>query len=425
MTYIDQAEFEGLLDQMVKTRLSKPTGWDALLYSLPGFYPVVVCESVVRNSLQNMIQFSDRTPVNTEESDFAVQLWLQGELPTPHPLDAAWWFKNSSLNLLARELRNVTSIGDEVLLLGAPTLFKLGDLQLAGRRVTLFDKRCPESSGPKTSSFRVDLLQNQPKLVRATAIAADPPWYLPEMRAFLWTACRNALRGATILISVPPLGARPGIASEWDELLNWARKIGLTLVDYHLGALPYISPPFEYNALIAAGIKSFPLDWRRGNLAVFSYENSQPVVSDLVPAGADFDWGESVKGRVQLRIRAATCPQWADPAFREVVPGAVLPSVSRRDKRIGATTLWTSGNRLFESKGAFVLQTICEALAKDQNPVSLVEAALRMRLDEQQRMQVTQAAGALIETVKIEEREIADWENALNGNLVCVPFSER
>ena len=117
-------------------------------------------------------------------------------------------------------------------------------------------------------------------------IVVDPPWYSRETRAFLLTAIRNASPGSKVLLSVPPVGTRPGVEHEWQELLIWAGGVGLRLLAYETEILPYISPLFEKNALRAAGVELIPSNGDAGTLRHLSgtgHLTSQKPWSLLLP----------------------------------------------------------------------------------------------------------------------------------------------
>lgn len=417
----NQVEFDSTVDGWLSTRLRRPTNWASLLYSLPSVYPATVLESANRQSLSHMILFSDDTSTDCQLASFAMQLWSEGKLLTPHPQDASWCFTDSALDAALERWEGLTSIGDETLLLGTPTLFHFAKDRMAGRHISLLDKECPTTAHGMHRSVAVDLLREQPELTKASVIVADPPWYPSEMRAFLWTARRNSKQGTKILLSVPPVGTRPGIQQEWNKLLAWAADIGLHLLDYEDAILPYESPLFERNALAAVGIESFPVDWRRGDLAVFSCVSLRESLKSFHFSPSTPEWSEVMIGRVRLRIRSAPYCGWQDPALCQAVPGAVLPSVSRRDKRLESVTVWTSGNRVFHCREVSLLCRIAEALARAESPVSSIELHVASKLDPLQLAQVERATNALMEIIKAEEKEITDWKNGLNENVVQLP----
>lgn len=416
----DQSAFDTVVDGWVSGNLREPLTWDALLYALPSVYPAAVWESAQRLSLTSKIRFPEQPSRATDGLSFAVELWRREKLLTPHPLDSSWWFGDGALEKLFRYLRAPIGTTGTVLLLGTPTLFHYAKERRLGRTTVLLDRECSEAAEGSFHAVRCDLMTELPVNAKFDVVVADPPWYPSEMRAFLKTAARKAKKGTKIMVSVPALGTRPGIQREWSELLMWAQGAGLRFVDYEERALPYISPLFERNALRAAGVESCPQDWRRGDLAIFEYDGAPTETASLALVSQD-QWKEVRFGSVRICIRPQLYAGWNDPRLRQVVAGDILPSVSRRDKRIASVAAWTSGNRVFSCEGTFALWKIAEALKAHACPASRLASEIGEKLSRRQEREVEEAAERLNETVAIEEQEIADWRNEKNDNVVELP----
>lgn len=190
-----------------------------------------------------------------------------------------------------------------------------------------------DSGGPNI--FQADLLQSDPKLpAPAAVVIVDPPWYGPELRAFLWNARTNSTRGTKILLSTPPIGTRSEIELEWKELAGWCEDIGFRILERWPLALRYISPAFEPNALRADGVPACPIDWRRADLVLFECAGNRPPLSLAPEHKPNQPWNELSIGRICVRIRLAPAKDKASPILYEIVPNDVLPSVSRRDHRL-------------------------------------------------------------------------------------------
>jgi len=416
---VEQTDFDKAVDRWVSASLTQDTDWATLLYRLPSVYPPLVLESVKRLAILHMVCFRDERPMETE-APFAMQLWRRGKVATPHPQDASWWFSDSALQTLVERLKELPFRKAPLLMLGTPTLFHFSKHKSTQQSVVLLDKEFSDQSDALHRAFKVDLLREQPSYTKAEIIIADPPWYHSDMRAFLWTARRNAKEGTFVLMSVPPVGTRPGVKKEWEELLNWAETLGLSLLDYETAALPYVSPPFERNALLAAGLKCCPTDWRRGDLAVFSCNAGVESSAELALQSIGEPWQEIAFGKVRLRIRTHR-NGWQSPLLTEIIPGDVLPSVSRRDNRLGSVVAWTSGNRVFGCDGGFALYKIAEALEHKRCPVSSLEVYWGSKLGAEQVAQVEKTAQRLREIIEVEEQEIAEWQTELNDNVVELP----
>src|SRR5437588_605326 len=99
-------QFERYVDDLIRRQLACGTlGWNQLIRSLPGVSPDIVWESLRRQKLVRQIKFHDDDQSQRSSSiPFAYQLWRNGSLPTPHILDACWWFADASLELLHARL---------------------------------------------------------------------------------------------------------------------------------------------------------------------------------------------------------------------------------------------------------------------------------------------------------------------------------
>lgn len=410
-----EAEFQELVDTKVAQQLHQSKSWRQLLYSLPSVYPGLVFETAKRLGLHEIVDFDAPSTGFAGSGKFVSQSWSAGLLSTPHPVDATWWFADSTLNELSCRLLKITSASDNILLLGAPTLFHFMLPDVANRQIVLVDRHPSKLSEPWCLKSRsLDLLATQPKFSRpANVILADPPWYTLEAQAFLLMARRNATENTVILLSVPPLGTRPGIQGEWNQLVSWAQGIGLRLADYQQGALTYLSPPFEQNALHACGVPRSPLDWRRGDLAIFTCDEVgflPPPRAFTAESGA---WQEIIIGNVSIRIRAAPPTDGDDAILKTLIPGNVLHSVSRRDPLLNFVNVWTSGNRVFKSSQLSKLVRVLNTLMKRECP----EASLKKELDARRTPAITDAAKQFLDIVEIEEYELADWKRQTNGDM--------
>jgi hypothetical protein len=417
----DQVEFESVIDRWVSAQLASQVTWNSLLYSLPGVYPELILKSAKRLSLLHRIHFAAAELSKRPAPSLATDLWAKEKLATPHPLDSTWWFGDSALKILLERVESFSTPRSNVLLLGAPTLFHYAKEQSKERSFFLVDRDSTHRENGICGHISVDLLSEQPSLEKASVIVADPPWYPQETRAFLLAAIRNSTRSAKILLSAPPVGTRPGIEEEWQELLMWARDMGLRLLAYETGILPYLSPLFEKNALRAGGVELYPEDWRRGDLATFQWDGTSERPRSSMSAAPKEEWSEILFGRVQLRVRTSRCTVWKTPVLKEIVPGGVLPTVSRRDKRLACVGAWTSGNRVFECGGTHILGTIALAVATQRCVVRSVASLTGLNLTARQRVEVEEVATVLAGVAAVEGQEITDWGNRRNDNVVELP----
>lgn len=144
---------------------------------------------------------------------------------------------------------------------------------------------------------------------------------------------------------MPAVGTRPGILGEHVRHREWCGRLGFELEQVEWGALPYETPLFERNALRAAGILNVPSDWRHGDLWVLRKTTANRAIW---PGNiARTTWSEHRFGQVRLRVNRGVGDQGDGACLVPLIPGDVLPTVSRRDVRRSAARVWTTGNRIF------------------------------------------------------------------------------
>jgi len=408
--------FETTIDQWLSSQLaSGPKSWTALLLALPSVYPQAVLDSLKRLDLLNHVSFPKSRSAAFTALPFALRLWDAGKIPTPHVLDSTWWFGDPALEVLLEQVERLSSPTSSVLLLGAPTFWHYARANGSNLRFRLLDR---QPSAEPSEFTTTDLLLEQPKIGRMDLVVMDPPWYPSDMQVFLLAALRNVTSGAKILLSAPPIGTRPQVEEEWQQLLQWCSGIGLHLEDYKKGILPYVSPLFERNALRAGGVASYPEEWRRGDLATFAWDGASENLAIPVLAPKGVEWCEAISGKMRIRWRRAEDTGWKSPLLREIVPGDVLPSVSRRDPRLGSVAVWTSGNRVFGCEGTQILGTITQAVISESCAESEVQRLLTVPLDDGQTEEIERTVVEIRNLIAIEQQEITDWGTRQNDGVV-------
>jgi hypothetical protein len=146
-----------------------------------------------------------------------------------------------------------------------------------------------------------------------------------------------------------------------------------------------------------------PLEWRHGNLAVFMRTRLNRAPRPVLPA-ADA-WDEEALFGVRVRLRQRRAADFEEPTLLSIVPGDILPSVSRRDPRRRLVDIWTSGNRVFACRGTPVLRMIARALAEGRSPADGVATGLGQRLTPGDVDLVSRAAQQLMNVVGLEREE--------------------
>src|SRR5207248_3620298 len=93
---------------------------------------------------------------------------------------------------------------------------------------------------------------------------------------------------------------------------------------------------------------------------------------------------------------------FVSPVLRSLVPGDILPTVSRRDPRRKNATVWTSGNRIFGCDGTATLATIIDGMRAGEAP--------EITVGKQQGRALTTTERILVATAVEQVRDVVKWE---------------
>jgi hypothetical protein len=330
------------------------TSFAALLHRLPGVYPTEVLTSLDRLAGEKAI---DRTIVASIRRQAAANgaTVVEGRslLPLPHPLDYEWRFTPDAARSLLNRAADLTHTSGDLLLFGTPGLAVEALRLPIGRRIAFL----AESNSVTDRVLALNRAMGAPLSIAfcsgglpresADAVLLDPPWYLDFVRPMLAAAAHACRPGGAVLISLPPDGARPSAGSDRQAVIAFARRLGLTSIEYSPLAINYETPFFERNALAAAGVYP-PPQWRRGDLVVFQKSRASMRPSPT-SSSRRRDWSEIGIGRMRLFIRGVGNTRSEQASLTSLVNGDILPTVSRRDRRRQAANVWTSGNRIFKT----------------------------------------------------------------------------
>ena len=373
----DENNFNGFIDSLVLKAVSEGiTSFDHLVCSLPGVYPSAVLDS----------------------------------LPVPHPLNYDWRFGGKAIDHILEKCLELTDPSDIVILLGTPGVLAEAMRRNYPREEILFeDNRAVTESllkmSPKKCVFKCDLTGDALPQLTAKAVVCDSPWYMEYIESFLWSASKFCAIKGYLLLSVPPDGTRPNVKQEWTIIMALAKRLGFSLVNIEYGVLPYVTPPFEQNALRAENLHNISKEWRCSNLPLFIHEHETEIPRPP-KCSADGSWAEEDFDGIRIRF---SCRQdvadFRDPTLETIVPGDILPSVSRWDDRRKQADVWTSGNRIFRCRGPDLLQRILRALVLGQPSEKEITEYIGRELSPAEGDLVVKASEEIISAIKAENDE--------------------
>jgi hypothetical protein len=188
----------------------------------------------------------------------------------------------------------------------------------------------------------------------AGLVILDPPWYFDFIRPMLAAAAVACRPGGHILLSAPSIGSASSAAEDRSNIMHYVERLSLDIVAIQPVTLTYETPFFEANALAAAGVSGAPSSWRRGDLFVLCKRNNAPPIGLVIPTRKS-RWHELVIGRMRVFVTRDPPRMASGFGLCSIVPGDVLPSISRRDPRRRKAGVWTSGNRIFGTPDLVVL----------------------------------------------------------------------
>lgn len=376
-----------------------------LVDCLPGVYPATVLDTLKQIGASQVSQQA-RVAALMDSASLTYHgdaLGRFDEVLPPHPLDYEWRFSEAAIFRLLHEAMRLTPRYGRVALIATPSiavspLRRMSDLSYwyYGRDAKAI-VRC--SGAADLAGFSVvDLGQKSKPRGTADTVIIDPPWYDEHMLRFIWFCAEACRHGGHALLSLPAEGTRPGMRQQYNRYRAWWEKAGFKEVASIPGVVPYVSPPFERNALRAAGVLHFRSDWRKADLAVLRriHPNELHWPGEL----AETHWDEVSFGPVRLRIDTAAPRVSEIPNLVSLVVGDVLATVSRRSSLRHQATVWTSGNRIFACEDTRTLFQLAQCL---EGRLSVERTARRVR---RQIEPVAQTLAQLSQIVGIERQEL-------------------
>ncbi|MCU1251141.1 MAG: hypothetical protein JWQ49_4170 [Edaphobacter sp.] len=340
-------------------------------------------------------------------------LWADGLLPAAHLLDATWWFDNRTV-VSFRDRMVHQPIEGKVVFLGTPSLFLDSFHRGSGIKMWLFDqddairRLLPQEL--RSHFVSLDLRRTLPLRVGAHLIIADPPWYMAELEAFLAAAQAVACLGASVEVCIPPIGTRPGIEQEREQLFAWAEAGGLLLMEVLQNAIRYDTPPFERNALLSVG-KQVQENSRSGDVAKFRVEGLTGLLPRLHPR--EHKWADVQLLNTRWRVADSADGTGRDPALISMGwPSDIFPSCSRRHSQRDLPSVWTSGNRAFRCNNPQGFLDILRSMPNKS--LSEITSGAAERYPEKNSPEAKTAA-QIVKVLDIEHKEDEALRKCLSG----------
>lgn len=259
-------------------------------------------------------------------------------LPLPHPLDSEFRFDAPTARILATALVNSTKPGDELLLVGVPSVAaELGSMGVDRRIRFLGPDNCVTDAVRAAIGDERLLLDQGPGRTAAAALL-DPPWYSGPMAELIEVGAAGCRKDALITLILPPMGTRPEIVADRSAFLAAAARAGLTATGAS-GPVCYRTPLFELAAMERQGIARLA-SWRHGEALEFVVTDARRQRRWTAPRSSEL----CVSG---VRLRLVAGSRTAGPSLDPIDGHEVFRSVSARAPGRERASLWTTTNRAF------------------------------------------------------------------------------
>lgn len=326
---------QGSLPSLMQ-RLEQPSSLEDLLRKTEGADLLEVVAAVKSANPQWANHILDELTICGQD-----QAIPQGKsLPLPHPLDAEFRFDETTAVALADFLLEKSSPGDEILIVGAPTVaIELSD-RAADRSIRFVGLKDCVTSAVSTAFDNADSFALGPGMGSTATIAlVDPPWYDRPVQEMMATVAAGLQLGAHALFVGPRVGTRPTARDDLSRYLDYCQQIGLAASSSDTFEIGYRTPLFEVAALEANCIRP-PSTWRYGQASLLRKQRSVEVSPLSGGKGTSAD--EIVFDGIRLRLVETGASDFQTTSLHEA---KVFPSVSRRAPERSQFNLWTTTNR--------------------------------------------------------------------------------
>ena len=321
-------------------------------------------------------------------------------LPLPHPLDSEWRFTPSSVDDLVGRLLDATSPGDELLLVGTPSVAAALSRTCADRRIRFVG---PDDlvSAEVERLFTGDLRLTRGTGGQAAAAIVDPPWYGGPFAEMLAICARGCRRHAPVLTVMPRNATRPGMKVDVADMLASVVALGIEPTEADSFEVGYRTPLFEARALERGGLRPDLGEWRRGDCVTLT--SSGKALGPVASTGRTEHVELMLDG---CRIRLTFGKKTGGRGLAPVEDEEVSASVSARSPTRQSANLWTTANRALRVDEGSCLEAFA-AIAEDEGIV--LPAGLTHRRIESFRRNGVEGRVNLIHPIReLFARETAD-----------------
>lgn len=308
----------------------------------------------IYNKLAHIVSKEDKSSTNKNRKI----------LSDPHPADYDWRFNSRTITKYLNELSLAPH--KKIALLGTKTIFT----GLIDRHIDtiIFNKSSSllndfRSNGYIAGLVECDLFNMQPKYNNSfDLVIADPPWYLEFYKAFINRSSEFLRLGGVLHLSVLQKFTRPNAEKDIKEVIQYASKVGLKLIEKKPRYFTYETPIFEQNTLKVNNL--YCQNWRKSDLYIFeklaiSETNIQVDDSNNLESWVEFRW-KNKKIKIRDHSRQDDALFNYEPADRN---NLIFTNVSRRSPYRKRIDIWTSDNFAFKVNKTKVLVSYFEYLS--------------------------------------------------------------